>query len=429
MSFHVPGEESLNPAEIKSLQEAKLKQLLSQTLKTNAFYKKNYQSLDLDADATLLHELPFTTRSELQEDQATTPPYGTNLGLPPNQYFRLHQTSGSSGVPLYWLDTNQSWQWWKKCWGMIYRAAGVIDTDRIAFPFSFGPFVGFWGAFEASTELGNFSLPCGGMTTSARLKHMLDHRTTIICCTPTYALRMAEVAADEGINLPTSSVRALIVAGEPGGNILAVRSAIESKWGARVFDHVGMTEIGPWGFECEEAPGGVHVAENEFIAEVIDPGTGKPLADGQPGELVLTNLGRLGSPLIRYRTGDQVTLIRRQCPCGRSFAWAEGGVLGRYDDMLWIRGNNVFPTAIESIIRGFDEIGEFRITVDETASLAELRIEIELTKGKQVEGLAVQLEDAMRDQLHFRPNVDVVPPGVLPRFDLKAKRVVRIKRD
>ncbi len=185
-----------------------------------------------------------------------------------------------------------------------------------------------------------------------------------------------------------------------------------------------MTELGPWGFECVEAPGGMHVMEHEFVAEVVDAESSEPVPDGGPGELVLTNLGRLGSPLIRYRTGDRVRLTRGRCSCGRWFARVEGGILGRADDMLVVRGNNVFPSAIEGIVRSFDEVAEFQIEVDGRGALVELVIRIDPVPGAQ-DGLDRRLTEVLQDRLHFRPKVVVVAAGSLPRFEMKAQRVVR----
>jgi phenylacetate-CoA ligase len=328
---------------------------------------------------------------------------------------------------MRWLDTEESWNWWKRCWAIIYRAAALTPDDRMLFPFSFGPFIGFWGAFESAAALGNFCLPCGGMSTIARLHYMIDHQATVVCCTPTYALRMAEVAAKEGLDLAASPVRALVVAGEPGGNVPATRHSIQRAWDARVIDHTGMTEIGPWGFECAEAGGGVHVMECEFIAEVVDPETGEAVADGETGELVLTNLGRVGSPLIRYRTGDQVRLTQGRCACGRWFSRADAGILGRIDDMLIIRGNNVFPSAVEDIIRGFDEIAEFRIQVDEQGPMLDLYVLVEATPEAEPSELPSRVAAAIRDRLHFTARVGLVEPGTLPRFEMKAQRVQRLR--
>jgi len=188
-------------------------------------------------------------------------------------------------------------------------------------------------------------VPCGGgLSSGARLRLILDNRASVVLCTPTYALHLARFAREQGIRLDAStpgySVRSLIVAGEPGGSIPATRARIEEAWNARVFDHSGMTEIGPLAIECSANPGGLHILEDDYFAEVLDTKTGNVAAAGQPGELVLTNLGRLGSPLLRYRTGDLVRVDPRPCPCGRKWLRLDGGILGRTDDMIAIRGNN-----------------------------------------------------------------------------------------
>lgn len=427
MSYYDTIEETLPPNGLEQLQQAKLGTLLQRVSSRNPFYRRKWSQAGWSATppAPPLNELPFTGRDEIQRDQWQHPPYGTNLTFPLAAYHRMHQTSGSTTAPLRWLDTADSWEWFKRCWGIIYRAAGLTPQDRLVYPFSFGPFIGFWAAFESAAALGNLCLAAGGMTTTARLRYLLDNAVTIVCCTPTYALHMAEVAAAEGMDLRASAVRGLIVAGEPGGNVPATRAAIEAAWGARVFDHAGMTEMGAWGFECVERPGGMHIMENEFIAEVIDPGSGGPVGEGEPGELVLTNLGRIGSPLVRYRTGDVARMTRGRCDCGRWFARLEGGIAGRVDDMLIIRGNNVFPSAIEEILRGVGGVAEFRLHVDRRGALTELRIEIEPAAGAAAAAVTARAAAAVRDRLNFRPVVEAAAPGTLPRFEMKARRVVR----
>lgn len=408
-----------------ALQCRKLAAMWNVVLGANSFYIRKFAGLSFDPLTDSLEQLPFTTRQEIQNDQREQPPYGSNLTFPPDQYIRLHQTSSTSGAaPLRWLDTSESWDWFKRCWRMIYAAAGVQCGDHCIFPFSFGPCVGFWAAFETATDLGCLTIAAGGMTTKARLQMILDNAVTVIGCTPTYALRMAEVAESEKIELTGSSVRALIVAGEPGGSIPSTKRRIESAWGARVFDHTGMTEIGSCSFECLETPGGVHLIESEFIGEVIDPETGAAVSDGKVGELVLTNLGRLGSPLIRYRTGDLVRMLRGRCACGRWFARLEGGILGRTDDMILIRGNNVYPTAIEELLRELP-VEEFRITAKTTDSLTELKIEVEPAPGSQKEELVRKVTHAVRDRFNFKPVVVAVAPGTLPRYEMKSRRFVR----
>jgi len=394
-----------------------LRTLLTEVMSGNRFYARKFAGVDLND----LGRLPFTTKAELVTDQIEYPPYGSNLTYPLNRYCRMHQTSGtSSGRALRWLDTPQSWEWLLDCWSDIFAHLDLHPGDRFFFPFSFGPFLGFWTAFEAASRAGYLVLPGGGLTSTARLRFLLDHQVTIVCCTPTYALHLAELAATEGINLADSSVRILIVAGEPGGSIPATRARIESVWGARVIDHYGMTEVGPVAVETANAPGNLIVLEDRYIAELVQPGTTRPATEGEVAELVLTNLGRTGSPLIRYQTGDLVKA--RRGPGGMVL---EGGILGRTDDMIHVRGNNLYPAAIEAVVRRFPEVAEFQIVVDRSGPLADLRVEIEPVK--ETPGLDDAVARAIRDELLFRVPVNAVACGSLPRYEMKAKRVVLAK--
>jgi phenylacetate-CoA ligase len=393
-------------------------------LSDNPFYARKFAGLRTP-DA-VLGALPFTTKSELIADQAAHPPYGTVLTYPPDRYNRLHQTSGTTtGRPLCWLDTPESWQWVLDLWRQKFEMMGVRAGDRMFFPFSFGPFLGFWGAFGAASQCGYLSLPGGGMSSAARLRFLLAHAVTVVFCTPSYALHLAEVADVEGIDLASSPVRMLVAAGEPGASIPATRELIEAAWGARLFDHYGLTEVGPTAVECLENPGGMHVMERDYVAEVVDPATGEAVPPGTPGELVVTNLGRLGSPLIRYRTGDVVKVDPAPCPCGRPWLRLAGGVLGRTDDMIHLRGNNVYPAALEAVVRRFADVAEYRVTVDRTGPLAAVRIEIEPIATAVNTHLAERVSRAVRDDLMFRADVAEVAPGTLPRFEHKAKRIIR----
>ena len=373
-----------------------------------------------------LQKLPYTTKEEILADQDSTPPYGSNLTAPLGDYARLHQSSGTSGRRLRWLDTPQGWQWILDCWELIYRAVGASRADRFFFPFSFGPFLGFWAAFEGASRLGYFTLAGGGLSTVARLRLMLDNAITFVLCTPTYALRMAEVARTEKIDLKDAPVRALVLAGEPGASIPATRERIEQAWGARVFDHSGMTEIGSLGVEFVAFPGKLFLLENHAIAEFIDPKTAALVPEGEVGELVLTNLGRWDSPLLRYRTGDLVRWRADVAPPDLPFVYLDGGILGRTDDMLWIKGNNVYPSAIEAVVRRFSEVCEFAIEVEQAATAPRLKIRIEPFSAETgTESLAAAVADAIHDRYYFHPTVEIAAPGSLPRFEMKARRFVR----
>jgi phenylacetate-CoA ligase len=394
-----------------------LRDLLAQVVPANPFYARKFAGCDLAA----YDRLPLTTKAELAADQAEHPPYGTNLTYPRGRYCRLHQTSGSSaGRPLRWLDTSESWDWLLGCWQATFERLDLRPDDVFYFAFSFGPFLGFWTAFEAAARAGYLVLPGGGLTSTARIQFLLEHKATVVCCTPTYALHLAELATREGIDLAGSPVRMLIVAGEPGGGIPATRRRIEQVWGARVIDHYGMTEVGPVAAESADLPGPLSVLESHYVAEVIEPGGRKPVPEGEIGELVLTNLGRVGSPIIRYRTGDMVR--PRRGPNGELLL--DGGVLGRTDDMIHVRGNNLYPGAIEAVVRRFPEVAEFRLVIDRSDPLTDLIVEIEPVEGARTAGLADAVARAIRDDLLFRVPVAAVPCGSLPRYEMKARRVV-----
>jgi phenylacetate-CoA ligase len=391
----------------------------------NPFFARRFRAAGLPSAADLrdwadFGRLPLTVKADLVEDQRAHPPFGTNLTHPLERYVRVHQTSGTTGVPIRWLDTQESWDWWARCWGFVFRGAGIGPGDRVFFPFSFGLFVGFWAGFEGAHALGVLVVPGGGQDSAQRLAAMEAFRVTAVCCTPSYALHLAEVARERGVDLRKLGVATTLHAGEPGAGIPSVRARIEERWGARAYDHAGMTEIGAYGFECV-ARAGLHVNESEFIAEVIDPATRMPAAEG---ELILSNLGRVGSPLLRYRTGDRVRLADGPCPCGRTFMRLEGGILGRVDDMLVVRGVNLFPSALEAIVRRFPAVDEFLIEVYRKQELDEVRVLLEVDDGQPSAIAAVVLE-AFRVELGIRVEVVAVPVRSLPRYELKAKRLVR----
>jgi len=408
-------------------QEVRFGELMEQVLDANPFYRSKYEALDLPGrgpDIRELASLPLTTKSELVADQERTPPYGTNLTHPLSEYTRVHQTSGTTGRPLRWLDTAESWAWWLDCWVEIYEAAGVTPEDRLFIPFSFGPFVGFWAAFEAGPRLGCLTVPAGGLTSEQRIEKLLEYDATVLVCTPTYALRLARVAREMGRDLAGSSVRLSIHAGEPGASLPNVRARIESTWGVRCFDHAGATEVGAWGYGCGEDDH-MHVNERAFIAEVIDAETLLPRRveeDGTArGELVLTNLGRIGSPVIRYRTGDLVEMCTDPCPCGRSGTWLRGGVLGRIDEMVTVRGVNVYPGAVDNIIRAHAGIDEYEAFVRTDRAMDELVLRVEVGRGATAETSRALATD-FHNRLQLRPTVEVVEAGTLPRYEMKARR-------
>jgi len=406
-----------SPTELQSYQLDRLNVLLGQ-IRQRPFYRERLAGVELPL-RTLddFQNVPLLNKSELVPDSAHEP--GRIFDLPRSVYSRLHQTSGTSGFPIAVLDTPDDWNWWMRCWDHVLEAAKVTSDDVAMMAFSFGPFIGFWTANDALIRRGAMVVPGGGMSSEQRLQMIQDHRCTILCCTPTYALHLASIAANSGIDLGNNKVKKIIVAGEPGGSIPVVRARIEQAWEATVIDHAGASELGAWGFGSADGAG-LHVIETEFIAERLrfddQHPAGVPVSDGEEAELVLTNLGRIGGPALRYRTGDIVRGYRQHNhPC--SFLWLDGGVIGRADDMIVIRGVNIFPSSIEAMIRELQPTAEFRIIVSRCDQMDQLEIEIEANQSA-----ADQLSGRLRDRLAMRVRVTAVASEALPRFAAKSQR-------
>lgn len=406
----MPGSSSSFPERIRSEQLERLRERLPEVLRANTFWRERLHDVRGWDD---FERLPLTTKSELVADQESHPPYGTNLTYPLDRYVRVHQTSGSSGArPLRWLDDAESWSWWRRAWAHhVYRSAGVGPEDRVFLAFSFGPFIGFWSAFGGAEELGALGISGGGMTTEQRVRSIVELGATVLCSTPTYALRMAEVASQIGIDLRRSELRIAVHAGEPGASIPATRAAIEEGLGVTSYDHTGMTELGPTGVSCTQRDG-VHLIESEHIFEEID------------GELVATNLGRWGSPLIRYRTGDRVEISRTPCSCGSPFMKVVGGLRGRIDDMFTVRGVNLYPSQVEDIVRRHPQVVEFVIEVRRVRHMDEVTLIVECDDGTTfpMERLGADLRQALGVRIDCRQ----VSAGTLPRAELKAQRLRRV---
>ena len=396
----------------------RLRRLLREVLPRNAFYAAKLAHVNVARVATLeqLADWPFTFKEELVEAAGQGGLPG-NLTWPAERYVRFHQTSGTHGRPLPVFDTADDWAWWMECWGQILDRGAVAAGDRVLVASSFGPYAGFWSGFDAAVARGALTIPTGGMTSLARLQLARSLAATVLVATPSYALHLAEVAEEHKIDLAATPVRLVIVAGEPGGSIPATRARIAERWGAEVLDHAGATEVGPWGVGDRHG-GGLDVIETCFHPEFLALETGRPAQPGELAELVLTTLGRAGAPVIRYRTGD---VVRPTWAAAGDQPWVrlEGGILGRADDMLVVRGVNIFPGAIDDIVRSFPEVIEHRLFVETRGSLDELRLEVE-------DRLAApeRVADELKLRLGLRVEVAAVPIGSLPRFEGKGRRLI-----
>lgn len=404
--------------ELEQFQLDRLNRLLARTLPHNRFYQERFGNRPISLESLeQWSTFPTSTKSDWQTDAADG--IALHHSFPLHAYRRYHRTSGTRGRPMVILDTAEDWNWWTSTWQYVLDACSIQSSDRILMAFSFGPFIGFWSAHDACLQRECLVIPSGGLSTVARIDLIRTASPTVLFATPSYALHLAQEASRRGISLRESSIRTVFVAGEPGGSIPSVRAQLEEMYGAKVMDHAGATEIGPWGFGTVDGKG-LHVIESEFIAEFLPLDPSIPNVDPKWRELVLTSLGRSGAPVFRYRTQDIVRPVWDCDESGTVFVRLEGGILGRSDDMFVVRGVNVFPTSIESIIRQFPGIEEFRIRAQKRGELDEVAIEIEGS-----EPLQTSLEEALQVQLGLRIPVVSLPAGSLPKSEGKSRRIVR----
>lgn len=430
-----PKTETLPKEQLRALQLKKLQLLVERAWHTSPFHRRLYEKAGASPDRIRslddIQRLPFMTREEWMANQAEKPLFGDLITRPQHDAIRYHLTSGTSGrQPLRVLDSRKDWSWIADMWCYGFWGFGIRPADTVFFAFSYGSFIGFWGAHYCCEKIGCLTLASGNMTTEQRVKQIVEMGATVVCATPTYALRMGQTAEKMGIDLRKDGrVRRVVVSGEPAGSIPAVKKMIEEMWGGKCGDTAGMTEIGTiMIFECDHQPGGPHIIEDHFVEEVLDPDSGRPVGYGERGERVVTSFGRGFIPLIRYRTKDLVCKVpHTRCGCGRTGDLYEGGILGRVDDMKLIRGTNVYPRAVEAVVREHAEVEEFQIVITRVDNVQdEITVKIELKPGlddcwpRLQAQLGKDLADA-HEGLRF--NVELCKQGELPRFELKAKRL------
>jgi phenylacetate-CoA ligase len=431
-----PKNETLPREDLKRLQLLKLQRMTEFAYANSPFHRARLDAAGFRPEQlrTLddLRRIPYMTREEWMASIAETPLFGNLAATDSANAIRYHLTSGTSGrTPIRVLDSTKDWEWIAEMWCYGFWGFGVRPEDIVYFAFGYGSFIGFWGAHYACEKIGALVIPGGAQTTEARVKQIVEMGVTTVCSTPTYALRMWQQATEMGIDLARESkVNRVILSGEPAGSIPAVKRQLEEAWGAKCGDTAGMTELGTiMIFECANQPGGTHIIEDHYIEEVINPATGEPVGYGELGERVVTSFGRGFIPVLRYRTKDMVLkLPHTTCDCGRTGDIYDGGIRGRWDDMKLIRGTNVYPRAVEAIVREHDSVDEFQIYIWRAEDIRdEITIKVELKPGR--DGDWLQLDRDLARELaatheNLRFNIERMEAGSLPRFELKAKRLV-----
>ncbi len=435
--YYDPEIETASRDVLRAVQEKKLRSIVQHAWSSSPFYRRKMEEANITPENIRVLEdigrLPFVTKEDLRKSQETNPPWGDILTIQPEQCQRVHLTSGTTGKPLKILDTAEDWGKFCHIYGRNLYAYGIRATDMVMPAFSFGPWIGFWAGYYACQEIGCLLFASGGMKTEQRIDALLTYPITVLGCTPSYALHMADVARKNGVDLAKQArVRISWHTGEPGAAIPGVQKRIEEAYGCKSFDFLGSTEIGPWGFNCHLQSGLTHVNEDWAYPEVLDLETDQPVGPGETGELVLTNLERRANPFLRYRSRDIVRVGDHKCACGRTLFSLEGSVLGRLDDMKKIRGVIVYPSKIEEIIRRFKEVEEFQVVFKRVESLDEVVLRVDpvphLDRGSYG-SLRAAMDKALHIGLGIRVSVEFLEPGTLPRWDHKARRVTDERKD
>lgn len=414
--------------EIAALQCYRLIRMVRRVYENVPFYRKKLDEMGIRPGdiRTLddLRRLPFTYKQDLRDNY----PYGL-FAVPQAQLARIHASSGTTGKQTVVGYTRNDLKIWGEITARALSAAGVTAEDFVHISYGYGLFTGGLGLHEGATTLGASVIPVSTGNTKRQIQIMQDFGSNCLCCTPSYAMHIAETMQQMGVEPSSLKLRAGVFGAEPWTE--AMRRRIEEMMHIRAYDIYGMSELmGPGvAYECS-AQDGMHINEDHFIVEVINPETGEPVPDGEKGELVFTCISKEALPLIRYRTRDISAVTREKCSCGRTFLRMKKPQ-GRTDDMLIIRGVNVFPSQVESVLLGFDFVTpNYQITVSREGALDSVSIDVEMAEGvafdtvREVESRARMLRSAIEQVLNIAATVRLVPPGTLARSEGKAKRVI-----
>ncbi len=430
--------ETLPLERLRELQVKKFRRIVTWACERSKFHRKLYQDAGFEPGDIRSYDdiskVPKVEKSMMRDIQRKDPfPYGDALCVPLEEVTEFRQTSGTTGLPVYQPDTWQDWEWWAESWAYLLYAQGYRSTDRVFLPFGYNIFVAFWAGHYAAEKIGCEVIPGGVLDTEARVLKIQELRATAMMATPTYVLGMADTAKKKlAIDPRELTIRKITCAGEPGASIPSTKKRMEEAWGAKVYDHVGATEIGAWGFECSAQSGGLHVNEALFLVQLEDVETGEIIeGPGRRGKVVITALDRIAQPCIRFDSKDVVEWSGDACPCGRSFRLLKGGVVGRADDITKIKGVLVAPSAIEEVVRSIQGLSnEFEIVVTKKGDLDDLTLKIELmpeAEGRR-EAILAQLKDQLRLKTNLGSNIEIHPYQSLPRYEVKAKRFKDLRK-
>jgi len=421
--------ETLPREVLESLQLKRLKQIVQKVYHTVGFYRSSYDQANVKPEdiksLSDLRKLPFTDKQDLRDNY----PFGL-FAVPMSNVVRLHASSGTTGRSTVVGYTKRDIETWSELMARCFAAAGLTKNDILHNAYGYGLFTGGLGAHYGAERLGASVIPMSGGNTKRQIQILQDFGPTAICCTPSYALTLAEAGTEMGIDMRSLKLRVGILGAEPWSE--KMREEIESKLNIMALNIYGLSEVmGPGvSMECAECRNGMHVFEDHFIVETIDPDTGEVLPPGETGELVFTTITKEAFPLVRYRTRDISRIVTDPCRCGRTYVRMER-VSGRSDDMLIIRGVNVFPSQIEAVLMGIEGLEpHYQLVVDRVETLDTLEIRVEVSENifsdeiRGLQGLEKRIRKDVKDYLGVTAGVKLCEPKTIQRFEGKAQRVI-----
>jgi phenylacetate-CoA ligase len=434
--FWNPILETMPREKLKVLQLNKFKRIFKWTYENSKFHKSLYKAAGIKPDDIKtfndIKKIPKVEKSMMRGIQNKDPfPYGDALCVPLEEVSTFRQTSGTTGQPVYQPDTWQDWEWWSECWSYVLWAQGYRPNDRVFIPFGYNIFVAFWAGHYAAEKLGCEVVPGGVLDTQSRILKIQELQATAMMATPTYILRMADVAKNKmGIEPSDLSISKITCAGEPGAGIPSTKKRMEDAWGAKVYDHSGATEIGAWSYECNKQPCGMHVNEAMFLVEIEDLVTGEIIEEpGKRGKMVITAFDRIAQPCIRFDSKDVIEWDSEPCSCGRSFRVIKGGVIGRADDITKVKGVLLSPAAIEEVVRSIQGLGdEYEVVVDKQGDVDRIKLKVELMPEASKQNIEPVLKDQLRLKTNLGYRIEYYDYGDLPKYEVKAKRFKDLRK-
>ncbi len=431
--YYQPDIETMSREDLEALQLERLQALVKRVYQKIPFYKESFDKAGINPEDIKsladLTKLPFTVKQDMRDAY----PFGL-FAVPRKDVVRVHCSSGTTGTATVVGYTQKDLENWGDCFARALYGAGCGPDSTLQIAYGYGLFTGGLGAHNGGERAGCTVLPMSTGNTKRQVRLMKDFDVDCLCCTPSYALNIAEVAQEEGYDIHEFPIHAGILGAEPCSE--ATRAEIEQKMGIQVYDIYGLSEVMGPGVACEcEKQHGLHVCEDQFIIEILDPKTLQPVPDGEWGEVVFTTLCKECSPLVRYRTRDISRILVGECECGRTFRRMDR-IAGRTDDMMILRGVNVFPSQIEEEIVSFPEIApqyQLILTTKGTLDHAELRVEtvpeFPFDEIRRLEKLKKDLQKALKENLQIAVDVKIVEPKTIERAEGKAKRIIDMREN